>query len=142
LLIANVVVFLLQLATRDAFSTPFALWPLGGDGYGSPGFMPWQLLTYGFMHGGFQHLFFNMLALYMFGGPLEQTWGSRRFTIYYLICIAGAGLCQLAVGWWMVQAGNAAYPRWARRAACSACCWPTACCSPTSRSCCCSRRSR
>ncbi len=110
LLIANVVVFLLQLATRDAFSTPFALWPLGGDGYGSPGFMPWQLLTYGFMHGGFQHLFFNMLALYMFGGPLEQTWGSRRFTTYYLICIAGAGLCQLAVGWWMVQAGNAAYP--------------------------------
>ena len=35
LLIANAVVFLLQWATRDAYSAPFALWPVGGDGYGS-----------------------------------------------------------------------------------------------------------
>ena len=63
----------------------------------SPGFEPWQLLTYGFLHGSFGHLFFNMLALYMFGAPLEMTWGEKRFLTYYLVCVVGAGLCQLLV---------------------------------------------
>ncbi|KAF1710671.1 rhomboid family intramembrane serine protease [Pseudoxanthomonas kalamensis DSM 18571] len=104
LLIANGAVFLLQMLTRDAFSGPFALWPLGY------GFGPWQLLTYGFMHGNFSHLLFNMLALWMFGSPLEQTWGNRRYLTYYVVCIVGAGLLQLGVGWWTVSGGGMPYP--------------------------------
>jgi membrane associated rhomboid family serine protease len=103
LLIANIVLFLLQqpfLLGNGTFE-PFMLQPLrGGFDPFSPGgnFQPWQLLTYGFLHGSFGHLFFNMLALFMFGAPLEQTWGEKRFLTYYLVCVAGAGLCQLAVG--------------------------------------------
>lgn len=53
-----------------------------------------QLITYMFMHGGFQHLFFNMFALWMFGRTLEQVWGPKRFLLYYVACGIGAGLVQ------------------------------------------------
>jgi len=106
LLIANVAVYVLQLLLGGAFDMLFALRPVGY------GFMPWQLLTYGFMHdtSGLAHLAFNMLALWMFGSPLEQTWGPKRFLTYYLVCIVGAGLLQLGVGWWMVSNGGMPYP--------------------------------
>ena len=114
LLIANVVVFLLQQALSDAALANFMLWPISDGSYdpSSPGFgfLPWQLLTYGFMHASFSHLLFNMLALYMFGAPLEYTWGNRRFLTYFLVCIAGAGALQLAVGWWTMSNGGGAYP--------------------------------
>ncbi|MCD9086551.1 rhomboid family intramembrane serine protease [Stenotrophomonas sp. SY1] len=100
LLIANVVLFLLQQLPQTAgVFTQLMLWPLGSQQFfaDSPGFEPWQLLTYGFLHGGFGHLFFNMLALFMFGAPLEMTWGEKRFLTYYMVCVVGAGLCQLLV---------------------------------------------
>ena len=103
LLIANVVLFVLQQPFLLGMQTfePFVLWPISSGGFDpfSPGqnFQPWQLLTYGFLHGSFGHLFFNMLALFMFGAPLELTWGEKRFATYYLVCVAGAGLCQLLV---------------------------------------------
>ncbi len=83
----------------------FALWPLGTPdqirfadvGVLDTGFAPWQLITYGFMHGGLGHLFFNMFALYMFGLPIERLWGTRRFLIYYFVCLVGAGVVQLIV---------------------------------------------
>lgn len=53
-----------------------------------------QLITYQFMHGGFEHIFFNMFALWMFGCLIEQTFGSKRFLVYYLGCGIGAGLFQ------------------------------------------------
>lgn len=68
------------------------LWPLG-TGYT----LPWQLITYGFLHGSFGHLFFNMFAVWMFGLQLEQTWGSKRFINYYIVCLVAAALTQLAV---------------------------------------------
>ena len=58
----------------------------------SDNFMPVQILTYMFMHGGIWHLFFNMYALYIFGQVLENVWGSKRFLIYYLVCGLGAAL--------------------------------------------------
>ncbi len=61
------------------------------------GFWPWQLVTYMFLHGGFWHLFFNMLALWMFGMELENTWGSRKFLIFYVVCGLGAGISNLLV---------------------------------------------
>src|SRR6202007_2714259 len=58
-------------------------------------FKPWQLVTHLFMHGGFSHIFFNMLALWMFGAILENVWGSKRFLTFYLICGLGAALIHL-----------------------------------------------
>ena len=57
----------------------------------------WQPLTYMFMHGSFDHLFFNMFSLWMFGAVLERFWGTRRFLFYYLVCGIGAGLLNLLV---------------------------------------------
>ena len=53
----------------------------------------WQLVTYMFLHGGLGHIFFNMLALWMFGSVLEREWGSGEFLKYYLIIGLGGGLC-------------------------------------------------
>jgi membrane associated rhomboid family serine protease len=55
-------------------------------------FKPLQILTHMFMHAGLWHLFFNMFALYMFGGILENVWGPKRFFIYYMVCGLGAAL--------------------------------------------------
>ena len=98
LILANVAGFLLQ-GLLPAFVAPFALWPLGSAAAtgGQVAFAPWQLVSYAFLHGGLFHLGFNMLALYMFGGPLEQLWGSRPFALFYLVCIVVAALTQLAV---------------------------------------------
>lgn len=63
----------------------------------SPAFKPFQLLTYMFVHGGFTHLFFNMFALWMFGGVIERALGSKRFLFYYLSCGVGAALIQEGV---------------------------------------------
>ncbi len=73
-------------------------------------FTPYQLVTYMFMHGGFSHLFFNMFALYMFGGLLERVWGSNRFLLFYMVCGVGAGLLQEAVQYVeYVQSGMATF---------------------------------
>ena len=53
-----------------------------------------QLISYMCMHANFQHIFFNMFAVWMFGRVLEQVWGPKRFLTYYLICGIGAGLIQ------------------------------------------------
>src|SRR6266403_733496 len=60
-------------------------------------FAVWQLVTYMFLHGGIEHILFNMLALWMFGMTLEQDWGTRRFLKYYFLCGIGAGLCDVAI---------------------------------------------
>ena len=113
LLIANGVAFLLQLVLGEGRFLSFMLWPpaVGDMPFGAgPGFMPWQLVTYAFLHGSFAHVAFNMLALAMFGAPLEYTWGERRYAAYYFVCVVGAGLCQLAVGYWTALQGGPAYP--------------------------------
>ena len=53
-----------------------------------------QLVTYMFMHANFQHIFFNMFAVWMFGRTLEMVLGSKRFLTYYMVCGIGAGLVQ------------------------------------------------
>ena len=102
LLILNGLMFALQQMPQ--FDQPiffnFALWPLQSS---FPGFQPWQLLTYGFLHGGLTHIAFNMFMLWMFGRELELVYGPRRFLIYYITCVAGAGIVQLIVA--MLQGG-------------------------------------
>jgi len=56
---------------------------------------PWTIFTYMFVHAGFGHVFFNMLALFFFGPPLERAWGSREFIIYYLVCGVGGAVAAL-----------------------------------------------
>ncbi|MEZ5462452.1 rhomboid family intramembrane serine protease [Dokdonella sp.] len=101
LLIANGVIYLLQMLIGEQLVILFALWPMGPErliqGGGSVGFEIWQLLTYGFLHGGLTHLLFNMLALWMFGGAIERLFGSRPFLVYYLTCVVGAAIAQLFV---------------------------------------------
>jgi membrane associated rhomboid family serine protease len=91
LLIANVVIYLAEGVAEEALVGLFALWPIG------PGFAPWQLVTYSFLHGSLLHLFFNMLALYMFGSDIERVFGRRRYLAYYLTCVLVAALMQLLV---------------------------------------------
>jgi len=105
LLIANVAMFVLQQWFDEWLIVNFALWPLGPHQvYGIEngvalrvGFEIWQVLTYGFLHGSVMHIAFNMLALWMFGGPIERLFGSRPFAIYYLVCVIGAAAAQLVV---------------------------------------------
>ncbi len=63
----------------------------------SPFFKIWQVVTYMFMHGGFNHIFFNMFSLLMFGSIIEQVLGSKRFLNFYLICGIGALVLQYGV---------------------------------------------
>jgi membrane associated rhomboid family serine protease len=56
---------------------------------------PWTIVTYMFVHAGFGHVFFNMLALFFFGPPLERTWGGREFITYYLVCGVGGAIAAL-----------------------------------------------
>ena len=92
LILINVGVFLLQQVAGPSqpIEHLFALWPLG-----SPDFRPWQLITYAFLHGSWAHIFFNMLALFMFGRALELYWGARRLVMFYLVCVLTAALTQL-----------------------------------------------
>lgn len=60
-------------------------------------FRPHQLVSYIFMHGSMEHIFFNMFALWMFGNSLENYWGGKRFLVYYMLTGLGAGLIHLGV---------------------------------------------
>ena len=82
LLIANVVVYLAMLAV-PALGGWLAFIPARTFS------QPWGIVTYMFVHGGFLHLFFNMLILFFFGPPLEGMWGGREFLKFYLV--AGLG---------------------------------------------------
>lgn len=69
----------------------------------------YQFLSYMFMHGGFEHLFFNMFALWMFGCVVEREWGPRKFLLYYMTCGIGAGIVQEITqffSFWMTVSGQ------------------------------------
>ena len=70
----------------------FALWPPS-----SGLFMPWQVVSYAFLHGGLFHLFFNMLGLWMFGSELERLWGEKRYLYFLLAGALAAAAAQLVV---------------------------------------------
>jgi membrane associated rhomboid family serine protease len=78
LLIANVGIFLLQLAFPE-LTGMLALVPARVLS------TPWSPLTYMFIHGGFWHILFNMIVLYFFGPRVEERLGSNRFIALYLI---------------------------------------------------------
>ena len=94
LLIANTAVFVLTNLLGGQFAGDIRLLELAPVAVVKH-FALWQLFTYLFLHGGVTHLLFNMLALWMFGTPLERDWGTRQFLKYYFICGVGAGLCDV-----------------------------------------------
>lgn len=92
LLIINVLCFLGALVARRYGVDLNGL--LGLHFFMASDFKLFQLVTYMFMHADFQHIFFNMFAVWMFGRTLEQVMGPKRFLTYYMACGIGAGLVQ------------------------------------------------
>ena len=89
LLVATGGVYLLQLTV---FTSP---WLVETFGF-APALAlrhPWGAVTYAFLHGSFLHLLFNMIALFMFGPPVEARLGGRRFIrLYFIALLGGAAL--------------------------------------------------
>ena len=92
LLIINALLFLATF-TLNRFNIDLSDY-LGLHFFLASDFRPYQLITYMFMHANFEHIFFNMFALWMFGNTLENIWGSKRFLLFFMVCGLGAGLCQ------------------------------------------------
>jgi membrane associated rhomboid family serine protease len=97
LIVINIVVFLMQVATDDgttaAITDGFALTPAAFTGAADPGSVPPMLtiFTYMFLHGGWVHLIFNMLFLWVYGDNIEDAMGSVRFLLFYLLCGMAGG---------------------------------------------------
>ncbi len=108
LLIINVLMFLAKMVcARYGISMDDVL---GLHFIGATDFRVYQFVTYMFVHGSFEHLFFNMFAVWMFGRIMEQVMGAQRFLLYYMVCGIGAGLSQeLAQGIEFYYSGLAAY---------------------------------
>lgn len=90
LLIINVLFFIATEIYGDQMYAWFALWFPE-----NPNFQVWQVISHMFMHGGFAHIGFNMFALWMFGGPVEQYLGRNKFLFLYFSAGLGAVLFQL-----------------------------------------------
>lgn len=98
LILVNIIIYIATLINEEFIIRSFALFYPA-----SPFFHIWQPLTHMFVHGGFFHIFFNMYALLMFGGAVEQIIGQKKFLTLYMICGLGAAGLHLAVqsffGW-------------------------------------------
>jgi len=100
IIFATIAGFLFEMSAGESEISSFALWPLGA------GFMPWQLVTYAFLHASMTHLAFNMYGFWMFGRELEILLGRRTFLYLYFASILSAGLMQLLV----TSGSGSAYP--------------------------------
>ena len=100
LIIINILFFIgTQLVSGPAYQYLALFFPENSD------FMPWQPITYMFMHGGFMHILFNMFALYSFGSALEQFWGGKKFLFFYISCGLGSALVHTGVNYFHFQEG-------------------------------------
>lgn len=91
IIIATIISFALELAVGNELIGNLALWPLHDH------FMPWQLVTYAFLHGNIIHLAFNMYGLWMFGSELERLLGHRPFLKLYFVSVLSAAFMQLLI---------------------------------------------
>jgi membrane associated rhomboid family serine protease len=95
IMIMNVIVFLIQKFAEIIIPANQSLLEYT-FGVSYPGLfselMIWQPLTYMFLHGGWMHIIFNLIALWMFAGELEIVWGKKTFIKYYILSGIGAGL--------------------------------------------------
>lgn len=95
IIIINVIMFLATLALRTQGIDLIRYFGL--HYYLASDFKPHQFVTYIFMHGSFQHILFNMLAVFIFGQVLEQVWGPKRYLIFYIVTGLGAALAQYVI---------------------------------------------
>ncbi|MBX7157765.1 MAG: rhomboid family intramembrane serine protease [Verrucomicrobiae bacterium] len=101
LIALNVVVFLLQLATdRDPWLVRY--FALSSFGWEEGRY--YQLFTYMWLHGGFAHLLFNMIGLWVFGRELEPIAGRWHFIFLYLLSGLAGGIL------WIIFNLNSLYP--------------------------------
>lgn len=113
LLILCILAFVAELGAAGPMVAWLGLWPLNvlhAGPFGESNFHPWQIVSYAFLHGSLLHLALNMYALWLFGGPLEQRWGSQRFLIFFITCVIGAGLAHLLVAELALGQGGASQP--------------------------------
>jgi membrane associated rhomboid family serine protease len=103
LIAANVIVFLMQLATPGGFTTvavDYGMIPVVvRDAYPAPvAWLPdWaNLITYAFLHADWLHILSNMLFLWVFGDNVEDAMGHAKYLVFYLLCAVLAGLTHLA----------------------------------------------
>ena len=100
LIATNVAIFALQAVCNDALISVFALWPIGRyhveDLHAVVGFVPWQLITYAFLHANLAHIGLNMWALFLFGRDVERTLGARHYILLYFAAVVSAAIVQLA----------------------------------------------
>ena len=91
-IIINIIFFVASIVFGELMYDLFAMhYPKNSD------FIIWQPITHMFMHGDISHILFNMFGLWMFGTPLEQMWGKKKFIFYYLSAGFGAVLIQTIV---------------------------------------------
>ncbi len=102
LLIINGLFFLATFALKNSLGINLSEY-LGLRYIESSDFKPYQFITYMFMHGSLNHIFFNMFALWMFGSAIENYWGYKRFLIYYFVTGIGAGVIQMLVYYFSVS---------------------------------------
>lgn len=109
LIFVNVGMFLLDLVSGRLLTLYLALWPVNTMTMtgGAPSFQPWQIVTYSFLHGNLTHIFFNMFALFMFGGELERLFGQKRYFNLYFVSVISAAIVQLIFS---ALAGGDPYP--------------------------------
>lgn len=94
-ILINIAVFLLELKYGQAFIRQWAFIPreFGADPAGEAR----TIITAMFMHGGWMHLFGNMLYLWIFGDNVEDNFGALSFLLFYLIAGVVATFAQMAV---------------------------------------------
>ena len=90
LIIINAIVFLATSLYGNHLYNLFAL-----HYYLNTSFQTWQPLTHMFLHGNISHILFNMIGLWMFGSPLEKTWGKNKFIFFYISSGLGAAALQM-----------------------------------------------
>lgn len=99
LLIVNVIFYLgsLFIIKPDPAMQLFALWFVE-----NPSWQLWQPLTHMFMHdlSSPMHIAFNMYALWMFGSPIENALGQKRFIFFYFSAGLGAALIHTLVNYY------------------------------------------
>jgi membrane associated rhomboid family serine protease len=106
LLVINVVVFFLTQFSPEIYY----LLMLNPESVFQNGFF-WQVATYMFVHSPIylSHIFFNMLALIIFGLHIERRLGSIEFLIYYLVTGIAGGIVALFLNIPVVGASGAIY---------------------------------
>lgn len=95
LIVVNVLVFLLELNSGDAFIERWAFVPARFLADPAGDFA--TLFTSMFMHAGWLHLLGNMLYLWIFGDNVEDRLGHGMFLVFYILCGLGATFAQMAV---------------------------------------------